>query len=356
MNSSLRLIQIMFLLIIGSLSNRISKKSKRITLSSLSSLSSFQSISSSSLSSSSLSSSSSSSSSSISKEDEEASKIAEFITSSSNLIVITGAGISTSSGVPDYRSPNGSYSRGHKPIVHSDFINKESSRKRYWARSMVGWNIFNQAKPNHGHVGLARIESKNINNKFSIITQNVDRLHQKAGSRNVIDLHGRNDKLICLSCNCELSRKIIQKQIELLNPDIANELKTNINHSNLRADGDADLDGIIDYEKFVVPCCPRCGGGILKPKVVFFGDNVNSQVVQDIYKSVDESDALLIVGTSLEVYSAYRFVDRFAKKSNNICILNQGKTRSDANHKLLIRSESNCNTLLKKTADLIDSM
>lgn len=261
------------------------------------------------------------------KDDEEAIKLTEFITSSKSLFIITGAGISTSSGIPDYRSPQGSYSKGHKPIVNDEFINNEYIRKRYWARSMIGWPVFNRAKPNEGHYSLSRIESRNIN-KFSIITQNVDRLHQKAGSRNVIDLHGRNDRLICLSCNSESSRNILQKDLELMNPEIVNKLKTLFNNNqtnNLRADGDANLDGVIDYGTLKVPPCRSCGG-VLKPMVVFFGDNVNPSLVQDIYKTVDESDALLVVGTSLFVYSGYRFVDRFAKKSDNICVINQGTT------------------------------
>lgn len=287
--------------------------------------------------------------------DEEALKISTFIASSHNLLIITGAGMSTSSGIPDYRSPEGSYSKGHKPIINADFINSEYSRKRYWARSMVGYAVFSKAQPNDGHYSLARIESRNIN-KSLLVTQNVDRLHQKAGSRNVIDLHGRNDKLICLSCSCKMSRTIIQKQIELLNPDIAIKVKSLINNkSNLRADGDANLDGLIDYETFNIPNCPKCTKGILKPDVVFFGDNVKTSKVQDIYNAADESDGLLIVGTSLEVWSAYRFVDRFAKKSNKICIINSGKTRADSsNLQISIRSESNCTILLKKTADLID--
>lgn len=295
-------------------------------------------------------------SSQLSNEDQE---IANFIMNSNNLVVITGAGMSTSSGIPDYRSPEGSYSKGHKPIINSDFINNEYSRKRYWARSMLGYSIFARAKPNDGHYSLSRIESRKINKSFLIVTQNVDRLHQKAGSKNVVDLHGRNDRLSCLQCNADISRSIVQKQIELLNPEILEKIKLLLKsdgvNSSLRADGDANLDGIIDYNIFKVPSCTRCAG-ILKPKVVFFGDNVNPNTVQDIYKTVENSDALLIIGTSLEVYSAFRFVDRFAKKSNNIAIINQGQTRADySNIPIKIRSESNCSILLKKTADLIDN-
>jgi NAD-dependent SIR2 family protein deacetylase len=192
-----------------------------------------------------------------------------------------------------------------------------------------------------------------------LITQNVDRLHQKAGSKNVIDLHGRNDRLSCLQCGCQISRNIIQKQIELLNPEILDKIKLLINSNNvntsLRADGDANLDGIIDYNNLKIPKCHKCNG-TLKPNVVFFGDNVNPNTVQDIYKTIENSDSLLVIGTSLEVYSAFRFVDRFAKKSNNIAIINKGQTRADySNIPIKIRSESNCSILLKKTADLIDN-
>ena len=175
-------------------------------------------------------------------------RISDFMLSRNHLVCITGAGVSTNSGIPDYRGVDGSYSKGHKPMVHSDFINNEYLRKRYWARSLVGWTSFSQAKPNMAHYSLAVLEHDSLL-KF-LITQNVDQLHQKAGSRNVLDLHGRNDEVRCLTCNTKLSRRIMQSQIELLNPDFSS-LIYSLDKKNLRADGDAELS-ILDFDKVII--------------------------------------------------------------------------------------------------------
>ena len=180
------------------------------------------------------------------KQDDDILFLSEFLATSKYVVSITGAGISTESGIPDYRSPNGSYSKGHKPMVHNQFISDELSRKRYWARSSVGWKSFSNAKPNHAHISLARLEQSNF--LKHIITQNVDQLHQKAGSRNVIDLHGRNDIVSCLSCNKKSSRNIMQAQLELLNPGYMKSTAIVGSNDKMRADGDAEI-GIHDYSK-----------------------------------------------------------------------------------------------------------
>ena len=184
--------------------------------------------------------------------NEEAEKLKSFIENSNYLVAITGAGVSTDSGIPDYRGPQGSYKRGHKPITHSEFINQENARKRYWARSMVGWQRMENSKPNATHYSLAKLEDNGI--LQYLITQNVDRLHQQAGSKKVIDLHGRIDRVKCLCCDTKFSRRIIQEILVELNPIysqlIEEKLSLEEENEKLRADGDIDL-GIQDYSQVI---------------------------------------------------------------------------------------------------------
>jgi NAD-dependent deacetylase sirtuin 4 len=232
------------------------------------------------------------SSSFTSSSEEKIEELRKFVDSSSFLLSITGAGISTDSGIPDYRGPNGSYKKGHKPITHSEFIHQEESRQRYWARSMIGFSRLLLANPNLAHFSLVELEKRG--KLRNIITQNVDRLHQKAGSKSVVDLHGRIDEAICLSCSATVSRHDIQHELIDRNKDywdlvterigIINEQEGRDKDDKVRADGDMDL-GNIDYSRFKCPCCSVCGG-ILKPNVVFFGDNVPTEKVQSIYKQV----------------------------------------------------------------------
>eukprot|EP00596_Hydrurales_sp_CCMP1899_P008874 CAMPEP_0119033410 /NCGR_PEP_ID=MMETSP1177-20130426/449_1 /TAXON_ID=2985 /ORGANISM="Ochromonas sp, Strain CCMP1899" /LENGTH=355 /DNA_ID=CAMNT_0006990135 /DNA_START=271 /DNA_END=1338 /DNA_ORIENTATION=- len=310
-----------------------------------------------------------------------------FLQHKKKLVVITGAGLSTSSGVPDYRGPEGSYKLGHKPMVHDEFMSREASRKRYWARSMVGWKEFAEAKPNPGHYAIANLELKGY--VSSVITQNVDRLHHKSGSRKVIELHGRNDRVKCNNCDLDTSRKLVQQNIEDINPSFVariNNLKLNSltrseRESVMRADGDAEL-GITDFTDFIVPTCPRCGTGILKPDVVFFGDSVPRDRVLEAFQHVDECDGLLVVGTSLEVYSAYKFILKAAEKNKlidpplegkgptgptplegkgptgptpavPIAICNLGETRAERMKLpgIVFKSEANCALLLKAVVD-----
>lgn len=185
------------------------------------------------------------------------------------LCAIGCVGISTASGIPDYRGPQGSYRLGHVPIKHADFISSDMTRKRYWMRSMFGWPRLSAAQPNPAHHALALFERNSF--LSGIVTQNVDGLHQQAGCTNVIDLHGRIDDVICLQCKSQYHRSTIQTRLSAANPKVAEQIDSHSRHQ-MRADGDLDVE-VADYSLLRVPCCVACGG-ILKPNVVFFGDNV----------------------------------------------------------------------------------
>ena len=231
------------------------------------------------------------------------------------LVVLTGAGLSTDSGIPDYRGP-GSPSR--QPMTYQEFLSGPHARQRYWARSHLGFGRMRRAEPNAGHHALARLDPD------LLITQNVDGLHEVAGSRRLVALHGRIADVVCLSCRGTTSRARLEERMALANPDFAER------HRGVesRPDGDVDLD---DTGEFVVPDCDVCGG-ILKPDVVFFGENVPPARVQRCYDAVDAltcTDALLVVGSSLTVMSGLRFVRRAARAGVPVVIVNRGTTRGD---------------------------
>uniref|UniRef100_A0A7S3HFZ4 Deacetylase sirtuin-type domain-containing protein n=1 Tax=Spumella elongata TaxID=89044 RepID=A0A7S3HFZ4_9STRA len=286
-----------------------------------------------------------------------------FFQQSKNVLVLTGAGISTSSGIPDYRGPNGSYKRGHKPMTHSEFMTSESSRKRFWARSMVGWQNVSDATPNNAHFALAKLEA--AGRCAGVITQNVDRLHFKAGSTNVIDLHGRVDQVRCQCCKKPMPRNEWQYAMTSANASFMENMKqmqkekklqldsAAAKNTNLRADGDAELN-LEDYSMINVPSCGSCGG-ILKLDVVMFGDNVPADLVGRAYEHVDRCDSLLVVGTSLEVFSAYRFVRRAHQNSAKIAIVNYGETRAERDKlaSIVFKSDANCAELLHEVANQV---
>eukprot|EP00612_Vaucheria_litorea_P003152 CAMPEP_0171464778 /NCGR_PEP_ID=MMETSP0945-20130129/7996_1 /TAXON_ID=109269 /ORGANISM="Vaucheria litorea, Strain CCMP2940" /LENGTH=326 /DNA_ID=CAMNT_0011992005 /DNA_START=54 /DNA_END=1031 /DNA_ORIENTATION=- len=238
--------------------------------------------------------------------------------------VLTGAGISTASGIPDYRGPNGSYSRGHKPMTHDEFMRSLENRKRYWSRSMVGWERFNQAKPNRAHFALASLENETKRVR-SIITQNVDMLHQRAGSKNVVNLHGVNSVVKCMECGVKHKRSHFQAKLNEMNKGCFESVESD-DADSLRADGDAEIS--FDSSNFKLLGCERCGG-ILKPDVVFFGDNVPLNRVQRCFAEVERADCLLVVGSSLSVYSGFRFVEFALKENKSVAVLNKGPTRAD---------------------------
>jgi NAD-dependent SIR2 family protein deacetylase len=228
--------------------------------------------------------------------------------------VLTGAGISTESGIPDYRGPTAPV-RKRPPIQHRDFVEQPHTRARYWARSMLGWPRFRDFAPNSAHHALAKWDRLT-----GLITQNVDRLHQKAGHEEVVELHGALAEVRCLACPTRLDRDELQLTLEQLNPQALAWSYT------LFADGDADLPDEV-VEDFVVPPC-ACGG-VLKPDVVFFGDSVPRPRVDLAFSRLDAAEALLVVGSSLTVFSGYRFVLRAKERGMPVAVLNLGPTRAD---------------------------
>ena len=242
----------------------------------------------------------------------------EFLDRHPRVFVLTGAGCSTESGIPDYRSADGSWKR-QQPVQFSAFMRDPAVRARYWARSLVGWRSLDSAQPNQCHHALAKLERSG---RISLLaTQNVDGLHQAAGSRRVIDLHGRIDRVTCMSCRRGGHRAVWQRGLEDLNSE----------WSGLDApsapDGDADLDGL-DFGSFEVPGCPRCGG-LVKPDVVFFGESVPPWRHAQATAALETSDAILVVGSSLMVHSGYRYALAAQRLGTPIAAVNLGVTRAD---------------------------
>lgn len=241
----------------------------------------------------------------------------EFLQQHPDVLVLTGAGISTGSGIPDYRDHNGNWKR-KQPVQHQDFMRSPEVRQRYWARSLVGWPMMQMAKPNEAHFSLSTLEKKGYVRQ--LVTQNVDRLHQKAGSHSAIDLHGRADEVICMQCHMRESRAVTHARCAVANPEFSNVT------ANVAPDGDADLE--INFDNFKVPGCPVCDG-ILKPDVVFFGDNVPRDRVEDVFNALREASALMVIGSSLMVFSGFRFAREAHLQKKPLLILTQGKTRAD---------------------------
>jgi NAD-dependent SIR2 family protein deacetylase len=256
-----------------------------------------------------------------------------FVHRHQRLFVLTGAGCSTRSGIPDYRDADGQWKRA-QPVTFQVFMGQEKTRRRYWARSLVGWRRIRQAKPNDAHRALAELEARGAIEL--ILTQNVDRLHQAAGSTRVIDLHGRIDLIRCMDCGQRSPRDKFQDDLSRLNPDWLDLDATEA------PDGDADLEGA-DFSSFVVPACRRCGG-VLKPDVVFFGENVPRDRVDAALRHLDEADAMLVVGSSLMVYSGFRFVERAVSLRKPVAAVNLGRTRADG--LLTLKAEEPCELAL----------
>lgn len=244
--------------------------------------------------------------------------LAAFVAQHPRLFVLTGAGCSTDSGIPDYRDTNGAW-KHRRPIQFQDFIRQEHTRQRYWARSLIGWRRFARAQPNAAHYALAELEHAGFIHR--LVTQNVDGLHQRAGSHSVTDLHGRLDTVECLGCRHAFARADYQHELAA----------RNANFHGLSAidapDGDAQLEDV-DFRAFRVPPCPRCGG-VLKPAVVFFGEGVPRVRVDGAYADLAVADAMLVVGSSLMVYSGYRFCCAAVEQGKPIAVINLGRTRAD---------------------------
>jgi NAD-dependent SIR2 family protein deacetylase len=268
--------------------------------------------------------------------------LSPFLSNSKRLVVLTGAGCSTESGIPDYRSPGGAWTR-HKPIYFSAFVRSEEVRRFYWARSYRGWPRFESARPNDAHRALAELEARGA--VHQLITQNVDDLHQEAGSRAVVQLHGRNRLVVCLDCGGELPRAEMQERLAELNAEwLQSAPALDGAEADFAPDGDADVAREL-VGGFRVPECHRCGG-VLKPAVVFFGESVPPDKVTYAMRRVDEADALLVVGSSLTVWSGFRFAKRAAERGIPIAIVNIGPTRADDLATLKI--EARCGAVLRE--------
>lgn len=248
--------------------------------------------------------------------------------------VLTGAGCSTQSGIPAYRDESGAWK--HKaPIQFRDFVGSEALRRRYWARSFVGFERVHRALPNGAHHALARFER--LGRARLLVTQNVDGLHQKAGSQSVVDLHGQLAEVECLACHARFERAALQERLLEQNPWLSRTRS-----AFATPDGDAEVDAG-DYEELVVPSCMHCSG-VLKPAVVFFGENVPKTRIELAYQALAESEALLVVGSSLMVFSGFRFARRAAELGKPVVVINNGLTRADALAALKVQGE--CGALL----------
>jgi NAD-dependent SIR2 family protein deacetylase len=254
-----------------------------------------------------------------------------------DVVVLTGAGVSTDSGIPAYRDEEGNWVQS-APMQFRDFVGSELSRRRYWARSMVGWERMARAQPNAAHRAFAELERRGA--LRLLITQNVDGLHSVAGSERVVDLHGRLDRVICLSCKDLSSRSELQARLVADNAEFLTEKFV------VRADGDVEL--AIDYERFRLSACTACGG-VLKPDVVFFGENVPAPRVEQSMNALEGATALVIAGSSLMVFSGFRFARAAARSGVPIVILNRGKTRAD--ELAALRLDGNVGELLAQALD-----
>ena len=254
-------------------------------------------------------------------------------------LVLTGAGISTSSGIPDYRDSEG-VRRGKAPMMYQEFLATPQARRRYWARTMLGWPRVRVAQPNAAHRALAILQQRQ--HITGLITQNVDTLHDQAGSQGVIELHGSLHRVLCLDCQQRSQRDAIQHLMETQNPYL-----TGVDAVQA-PDGDTLLDPAFEA-RFEVPRCPYCQGERLKPDVVFFGENVAPSTAAKAMAAVEQSEGLLVVGSSLMAYSAFRLCKAMVEQGKPVIAINLGKTRGD--ELLQVKIETSCEQLLPLLAD-----
>ena len=268
-------------------------------------------------------------------------RLGAFLEEHPGLMVLTGAGCSTDSGIPDYRDARGAWKRA-PPVQFHDFVHHARVRRRYWVRSLIGWPAVREARPNAAHNALARLQRARV--VSALVTQNVDGLHQRAGSEQVIDLHGRLDTIVCLQCGARSRREDFQRELEARNPEFAAP------HASPAPDGDADVPGA-DFDAFRVPDCPDCAG-TLKPDVVFFGEAVPRERVDRVHAALAGARALLVVGSSLMVYSGYRFARAAHEAGKPLAALNMGRTRADA--ELALKLSVPCAPLLDAVANRLE--
>eukprot|EP00043_Microstomoeca_roanoka_P024688 m.6438 g.6438 ORF g.6438 m.6438 type:complete len:275 (-) comp4812_c0_seq2:52-876(-) len=249
-------------------------------------------------------------------------RVQDLVRASSRIAVLTGAGISTESGIPDYRSPG---RPPYRPLQHREFMTSEYTRKRYWARSLIGYPKLSSALPNAAHFALA--DFAETGKLATIITQNVDCLHQKAGAEHVLNLHGSIHEVVCLQCRQISPRAEYQHLLLEKNPQMQHMTFSHLDPKAARPDGDVELTED-HYRAFNLVHCPHDQGWI-KPNVTFFGDNIPEDVVAQSYKIVDEADMVMAVGTSLQVWSALRLVRRALSQNKPAVVLTRGPTRAD---------------------------
>lgn len=269
-------------------------------------------------------------------------ELARFISNHRKIVVLTGAGCSTGSGIPAYRDESGRWRR-RQPIFYQDFMRDPVMQRRYWARSFFGWRVMQQAVPGPTHTALASLADAGT--LSGLVTQNVDGLHQRAGHAGVIELHGGLERVLCLDCGLGSTRDDLQQQLELLNPDWAPEVL------GINPDGDAELDERA-YPGFRVAGCKDCGG-VLKPDVVFFGESVPRPRLAAADRLVDEADAMLIVGTSLVVWSGFRLARLAAERGIPLAAVNNGLTRADS--MLTFKLEGDCGEVLDRALRALPS-
>ncbi|UST98650.1 NAD-dependent protein deacetylase [Pseudomonas siliginis] len=249
-------------------------------------------------------------------------------------LILTGAGISTPSGIPDYRDSDG-VRRGRQPMMYQEFLAAPESRRRYWARAMLGWPRVGKARPNAAHEALATLQQRG--RISDLITQNVDTLHDQAGSHDVIELHGSLHRVLCLDCGQRSERDAIQQQMEAHNPYLSGV------DAVQAPDGDTLLDPAFEA-RFRVPQCPHCAGERMKPDVVFFGENVAPTTAARALAAAENAAGLLVVGSSLMAYSAFRLCRVIAERGKPLMAINLGKTRAD--DLLDLKIEGSCEELL----------
>lgn len=255
-----------------------------------------------------------------------------------SFVVLTGAGISTSSGIPDYRDSEG-VRRGRQPMMFQEFLNAPEARRRYWARAMLGWPRVRVAQPNPAHEAIARLQQHDLIS--GVITQNVDALHDQAGSHDVVELHGSLHWVLCLDCRQRTERDIVQLTLVEQNPYLAGV------DAVQAPDGDTLLDPAFE-ERFQVPHCPHCGGERMKPDVVFFGENVAPPTAAKAMQRVEDAQGLLVVGSSLMAFSAFRLSRTIKDQGKPLIAINLGKTRAD--DLLDLKIEASCEVLLPALA------
>ncbi len=268
--------------------------------------------------------------------------LTEFFTRHERIFVLTGAGVSTASGIPDYRNENGDWKQ-QQPMEYRDFVDRYEARQTYWTRSYVGWQRFNRAQPNQAHHALARLEQ--LGRLSRTVTQNVDGLHQRAGSNQVTELHGSLGAVVCLDCGTSIARAAMQQQLFDGNRVLADLT------AHIAPDGDALLNDF-DSSTINIPDCQNCGG-VLKPQVVFFGECVPAARVQESLAALASADAMLIVGSSVMLYSGFRFVREAQRAGIPIAAINHGKTRAD--ELLTLKIKQDCGAALNAVLHRFDS-